>query len=365
MRTIITLKPGANGVVRRTTDHFVIAKRYAGGYELYEGAGTDGGAWLAKGPNGMRERFKSRPEAEEAIEVQLDFMGYDRAYKGRDAEPFTQPPSELTTAEINAELRKIDAGKGPGGNRGIKLMSELSRRQGSGPRDAEVEGKWSETYGPDGKKHRVWVPSKKTASEAAGSKDAEASEIRRDVQELMERGFDIEGLKKGTHGIKEGGVTYAYSRSQKNPVGVEVLYFKPLGGAKPREAQYRQKDAMVDVYQKAGKWYYDIPNDSVPEGPFESRVLAERHIELQGHRARDSQRRRIVVHNHLPIRRAKDADFSVDKLRKHGRDLVQRITESSTLRQLIQSEGYTRAEEAFIVEGWKYGRMLAGLSENV
>jgi hypothetical protein len=264
MRTIITLK-SVNGKVRTTRDHFVMAKRYQGGYELYEGAGTDGGAWL--NANG----FKSRSEAEEAIEVQLDFAGYDRAYRGKD----------------------------------------------------------------------------------------EASELRRDVQELMEGGFDIAALKAKSAGVKSGSTIYRYSHSEKNPVGVEVMIFKSIGNG-PGIGYDAQDDELV---RGAGPMRgRPSPGPTLVE-PTKTGVV-QIGVKKPSKDA-ELHRRRIVVHNHLPVRKANDADFPVDTLRKHGRDLMQRITESATLRQLIRSEGYTRAEEAFIVEGWKYGRMLAGLSENV
>ena len=73
MRTIITLKPAANGKVNVTRDHFIRVKSYPGGYELYEGAGTDGGAWLRR--NGVaddsRNLFKIELLSQALIPVPL------------------------------------------------------------------------------------------------------------------------------------------------------------------------------------------------------------------------------------------------------------------------------------------------------
>ena len=196
MRTIITLKPAANGKVNVTRDHFILVKRSMG-YELYEGAGVDGGSWLVRG-KGERVKYNNRRDAVAHIEVSTD---------------------DAVVSEVRGE-------------------------------NQESEGKWSETFGPDGKKIKVWVPSKKTASEAAGSKDAGPSELRRDVQELLEHGFDVDALKARRAGLSEGGVTYAYSRSQKNPVGVEVMYFKPTSRAGvAADADSSQVERAVSLYE--------------------------------------------------------------------------------------------------------------------
>jgi hypothetical protein len=56
---------------------------------------------------------------------------------------------------------------------------------------------------------------------------------------------------------------------------------------------------------------------------------------------------------------------STQKLQKIGQSLVSKFNTTSAVRTYCRGEGYTRAQEAFIVDGFKYGRKLAGLSETV
>ena len=51
-------------------DHWYVEKRYTGGVQLMEGAGTDGGRWAVKA-SGKTTPFPSRREAEEYIYQEL------------------------------------------------------------------------------------------------------------------------------------------------------------------------------------------------------------------------------------------------------------------------------------------------------
>lgn len=53
------------------------------------------------------------------------------------------------------------------------------------------------------------------------------------------------------------------------------------------------------------------------------------------------------------------------ELRAVGRKVQQYCDTSREVRQWAQSEGYSRVQEAFIVEGFKQARIAAGLSETV
>ena len=91
-------------------------------------------------------------------------------------------------------------------------------------------------------------------------------------------------------------------------------------------------------------------------------------------KAYTGDRRRIIVHNHLPVRKANDAvvpvvrgedqPISLSELRGMGRARVNSVTSSAVLREWCRTHGINRAQEAFVVEGWKQARMEAGLSEN-
>lgn len=52
--------------------------------------------------------------------------------------------------------------------------------------------------------------------------------MEKDIQELLERGFDVDGLRRREFALTENetGATYVYEESRTNPVGVEVLVFK-------------------------------------------------------------------------------------------------------------------------------------------
>lgn len=53
------------------------------------------------------------------------------------------------------------------------------------------------------------------------------------------------------------------------------------------------------------------------------------------------------------------------QLRATGRTLVQYCNTTNEVRQWARDEHYTRAQEAFLVEGFKQQRKIDGLSENV
>lgn len=80
------------------------------------------------------------------------------------------------------------------------------------------------------------------------------SDLQKDIQDLLERGFDVASLKAKTSGLKEGPTTYIYSRSYKNPVGVEVLVFKPVSGRDANVAgelaEFFKEEAKEPEHQK-------------------------------------------------------------------------------------------------------------------
>jgi len=53
--------------------------------------------------------------------------------------------------------------------------------------------------------------------------------VQMDIQELFERGFDLDALKAKACGVTDGMNIYRYTYSYKNPVGVEVLCFDKVG----------------------------------------------------------------------------------------------------------------------------------------
>jgi hypothetical protein len=73
--------------------------------------------------------------------------------------------------------------------------------------------------------------------------------IHIDIQEALERGFDVQGLKTRACGLEQNGQMYRYSHSYNNLVGVEVLvlvaklrpYFFNAGGAQPATGFHRRK----------------------------------------------------------------------------------------------------------------------------
>jgi len=79
-------------------------------------------------------------------------------------------------------------------------------------------------------------------------------------------------------------------------------------------------------------------------------------------------KRKIVIHNHLP-NKCRTGDDSlreqpVAELRGIGR-AMRSLTTSAQVRAKAKERGYNRAEEAYIVDGWKQARIERGLSENV
>jgi hypothetical protein len=55
-----------------------------------------------------------------------------------------------------------------------------------------------------------------------------SSTVQIDVQEALERGYDVEGIKAKKIGLQQGGRIYRYTGSIKNPVGVEVLILQEV-----------------------------------------------------------------------------------------------------------------------------------------
>ena len=53
------------------------------------------------------------------------------------------------------------------------------------------------------------------------------------------------------------------------------------------------------------------------------------------------------------------------QLKATGHAAQQHCDTSKECREWARSEGYNRAQEAFIIEGFKQARIAAGLSENV
>jgi hypothetical protein len=62
---------------------------------------------------------------------------------------------------------------------------------------------------------------------------------------------------------------------------------------------------------------------------------------------------------------AQDADVSTSQLKATGATLVQYLKTSKEVRDWAKSERYNRAQEAFIVDGFRAQRQRDGLSENV
>ena len=63
-------------------------------------------------------------------------------------------------------------------------------------------------------------------------------------------------------------------------------------------------------------------------------------------------------------RHLQDAEVSTQHLESFGRKLVN-TNSKANLRETLRQQGFTRAQEAFIVGGWVQARKEAGLSENV
>ena len=284
MRTIITLRPTKDGKTQVTRkqlfDRFVQrgGKRardtYANGLhskedELirkgYKKVGTGSNGWTVYYENdaGKRVTIKFGPQPGQIQSITKD-EGRNYGALSELAEMYER--DRITYSDLLRKARDI-------GFTESDVNAHLTDRMTSVEATSdEAEGTWSETYGPDGKKHKVWVPSKKSASESAG---------------------EAKDLFIGNRGLN-----------------------------------WEREDRFTD-------------------------------------KAYTGDRRRVVIHNHLPPRKAQDAQQYTDsELQMLGAKLLTRYNRSSEVREWAQRGKMTRLQEAFIVEGWKQARMEAGLSEN-
>jgi len=291
MRTIITLKPTADGKTRITRDQWETIKRYSGGWILLEGAGTDGGSWLVKGPSGERKVYNNRTDAESHINADR----YGHNFDSRDAKDMP-----VITPTIEA------AG---GGWRGSV-------------------GSWK---GP--------VRSSRTTAEA-------------DAQAQARSAFG--GLPKGHSWMSSAG------ESTKNLMGdAKDLFIGTRGLSQERE------DGHLDhAYNEEKGFKIPPPKDPKERAEWEAGV-ARRKAEGKGTFVGDSaNRRKIVVHNHLPRVKVNDEDNAA-ALQARGRGLVDVYTKSIDVRDWCKRQSLGRAQEAFVLTGWKQARKESGLSENV
>jgi len=173
----------------------------------------------------------------------------------------------------------------------------------------ESEGRYGEVYNNEGKKVRVWIPSKKTASKEAG---------------------DAKDLFIGTRGL----------------------------------SQEREDGHLDHAYNEEKGFKIPPPKDPKERAEWEAGV-ARRKAEGKGTFVGDSaNRRKIIVHNHLPRVKVNDEDNAA-ALQARGRGLVDVYTKSIDVRDWCKRQSLGRAQEAFVLTGWKQARKESGLSENV